>query len=64
VIIGATGWVRGRSAAQELATLSESAVDLHGRALAVALGVAGPETAGPLTPTEGAAITAIVRKGR
>lgn len=64
VIIGATGWVRGRSAAQELATLSEAAVDLHGRALAVALGVAGPETAGPLTPTEGVAITAIVRKGR
>jgi hypothetical protein len=64
VAIGVTGWVRGRGAAGELATLSEAAVDLHGRALAVALGVAGPDTAGPLSPPEGAAVTAIVRKGR
>jgi hypothetical protein len=30
----------------------------------VALGVVDPATTGPLTPAEGAAITAIVRKGR
>jgi hypothetical protein len=62
--IGVTGWIRGRSATQELATLSEAVVDLHGRTLAIALGVADPNTMGPLTPTEGAVITAIVRKGR
>ena len=63
-IIGAAGWIRGRAAAHDLASLSEAAVDLHGRDLAVLLGVAGPGTAGPLTPAEGGAITAIVRKGR
>jgi hypothetical protein len=62
--VGTAGWLRGRVAARDLSTSSESAIDLHGRALAVALGVATHDTTGPLTPTEGAAITAIVRKGR
>ena len=62
--IGTTGWIRGRTATQELATLTEAAIDLHGRTLATTLGIATPNTTGPLTPTEGTAITAIVRKGR
>ena len=48
----------------DLATLSEAVLDLHGLALAVALGVADPGSAGPLSPSEGAAVTGIVRKGR
>ena len=62
--VGTAGWIRGRRAAQDMSTSAESAIDLHGRDLAVALGVATSDTTGPLTSTEGAAITAIVRKGR
>ncbi|MEO6083538.1 MAG: hypothetical protein ABIQ18_10585 [Umezawaea sp.] len=63
-LVGCTGWVRARAAAADLGVLTESALDLHGRALAVALGVGDPDAVGPLSPDEGAKITDIVRKGR
>ncbi|MGW0556523.1 hypothetical protein ACWDZ6_20320 [Streptomyces sp. NPDC002926] len=62
--IGVTGWARARAAIAEVSTMSEAALDLHGRALAVALGVSGPETVGPLTPAEGQTLTGLLRKGR
>ncbi|CAM02136.1 hypothetical protein A8924_3249 [Saccharopolyspora erythraea NRRL 2338] len=62
--IGVTGWVQARSATTDLTALSEAALDLHGRTLAIELGAAGPDTSGPLTVDEGARITALVRKGR
>jgi hypothetical protein len=62
--IGVVGWVRARLAVDDLAALSEAALDLHGRALAVALGVADDGVSGPLTPAEGERITRLVRKGR
>jgi hypothetical protein len=62
--IGATGWAAARTAVADLAALSEAAVDLHARTLALALGVGRPETVGPITLAEGEAITALVRKGR
>jgi hypothetical protein len=58
------GWARARPAVDDLAALSEAAVDLHGRALAVALGVADAESRGPLTPDEGKQISRLLRKGR
>lgn len=64
VVIGITGWVRARSAVNDLSVLTESAVDLHGRALGIELGVADMETVGPLEIREGRKLTAIVRKGR
>ncbi len=62
--IGVTGWVRARAAVADLSTLTEAAVDLHGRALAVAVGAADPNDTGPLTVLEGERATAIIRKGR
>lgn len=62
--ISAVGWTHGRAAVADLAALIEAALDLRGRDLAVALGVADPDTHGPLMPTEGAKITWITRKGR
>ncbi|MDH6109195.1 hypothetical protein P3T36_007407 [Kitasatospora sp. MAP12-15] len=62
--LGVTGWARARSALNDLTILSESAIDLHGRALAIAIGVAAPTTTGPLTIPEGEQITALTRKGR
>jgi hypothetical protein len=62
--IALAGWVRGRAAVAELGHLTESVLDLHGRALAVALGVGPPDAVGPLTMEEGTEITQIVRKGR
>ncbi|MEU2235800.1 hypothetical protein [Streptomyces vietnamensis] len=59
-----TGWARARSAVSDLSTLSEAAVDVHARKLAVELGVSGPESTGPLTLDEGERITAVCRKGR
>jgi hypothetical protein len=64
IVVGATGWVRARSAVGDLAALTESALDLHGRDLGTALGAVEEGTRGPLTPDEGARITAVVRKGR
>jgi len=62
--IGVTGWLRARAAVGDLAALSEAAIDLHGRGLAIALGGGEQDATGPLTTTEGEAITRIVRKGR
>ena len=63
--IGLTGWARARSAVADLTTLTEATLDLHGRTLAVALGVGDPtEATGPLTIGEGERITDLVRKGR
>jgi hypothetical protein len=62
--IGITGWARGRAAVADLSTLTEAAVDLHGRALAVAVGAADAGGTGPLTVAEGERATTIIRKGR
>lgn len=62
--IGLTGWTRARTAINDLAVLSEAALDLHGRLLAVSLGIAGKDSMGPLTVDEGEQITAVIRKGR
>lgn len=62
--VGATGRARARDAVGDLTALTESALDLHGRALAIALGAAEESSAGPLTPDEGAKITTVARKGR
>ena len=62
--IGLTGWARARAAITDLTALSEAALDLHARTLAITLGVAKPDSAGPLTITEGEQITALIRKGR
>jgi len=62
--VGLTGWARARAAVTDLTALAEAAVDLHGRALAAALGVANPEQDGPLTIDEGEKATDRMRKGR
>lgn len=62
--IGLTAWTRARTAISDLAVLSESALDLHGRLLAISLGIADNESVGPLTVAEGEQITAAIRKGR
>ncbi|MFI6169408.1 hypothetical protein ACIBCN_21690 [Nocardia sp. NPDC051052] len=64
VVVSLVGRAHGRSAVADLTTLSESALDLHARLLAKALGVAGEQSTGPLTLTEGFEVTALVRKGR
>ncbi|MER5406040.1 hypothetical protein [Streptomyces sp. NPDC002769] len=58
--LGAVGLRRGRAAMDAFAELVESAVDLHGRELALALGVSCP---GRLDREAGSEITAILRKG-
>ncbi|MGX9884497.1 hypothetical protein [Streptomyces sp. NPDC002276] len=63
VIAGAivgTAWERGRAATAVLAELVESAVDLYGRDLAQALGLACPDG---FTPDHGATLTRMLRKG-
>jgi hypothetical protein len=50
--------------ATTLTELTEAAVDVYGRELAIALGVASRTSTGPLTPDEGQHITDIARKGR
>ncbi|MFH8452861.1 hypothetical protein ACH4CD_26920 [Streptomyces fungicidicus] len=65
LVVGAcvflTGWRRARTALDDLATLIESAVDVHHRALAEALGVPlGTEGVGA---AEGARIDDMLRKG-
>ncbi|MFK0249164.1 hypothetical protein ACIQUM_31080 [Amycolatopsis azurea] len=64
VVIGTTGWVRGRAAITDLSALAESALDLYGCALATAAGVETQRPAGPLEADEGARVSAIFRKGR
>lgn len=62
--IGVTGWARTRAAIADLAALSEAALDLHGRTLAIALGVAANDSVGTLALDEGERVTALIRKGR
>jgi hypothetical protein len=62
--IGCTGWVKARSAIADLTDLSEAALDLHGRTLAIELDAADPDATGPLTIAEGEKLTAMMRKGR
>jgi hypothetical protein len=64
VVVGTTGWVRGRAAITDLTALVESALDLYGCALAAAVGVETQRPIGPLEVGEGEQVTAIVRKGR
>jgi hypothetical protein len=64
LVVGATGRVRARDAVGDLTALTESALDLHGRTLATALGAAEEGLTGPLTTDEGVEITHLVRKGR
>ncbi|WUH90233.1 hypothetical protein OG900_09040 [Streptomyces sp. NBC_00433] len=63
-VAGVAAWRRGRSSAAAQTRLIEAALDLHGRALAAALGVGNANATGPLTPAEGGEITRICRKGR
>ncbi|MGW3158933.1 hypothetical protein [Streptomyces sp. NPDC001089] len=58
--LAAVGLRRGRAAMDAFAELVESAVDLHGRELALALGLSCPDR---LDPETGAEITALLRKG-
>lgn len=62
--IGATGWARARAAIADVTTLSEAALDMHGRALAIAFGIAAADSAGPLTLSEGEQLSSLIRKGR
>ncbi|MGY2116629.1 hypothetical protein ACW9HR_22215 [Nocardia gipuzkoensis] len=62
--VGVTGWVQARAAVADLTTLSEAALDLHGRSLATAFGVAESDRTGPLTIAEGRQLTTLIRKGR
>lgn len=64
VAIAVVGWSRARDRLATLTELAESALDVHGRDLAIVLGVATLTSTGPLTPDEGQHITEIVRKGR
>ncbi|MEV0640996.1 hypothetical protein AB0I77_39970 [Streptomyces sp. NPDC050619] len=60
VVVAATAWVRGRTAAAVLADLVEATVDLHATTLAEELGVTGERPA--LTRDIGEAITTTLRK--
>lgn len=55
----ATGVTRGRTAATSFAELAEALADLHGRDLAVAVGV---ECEGRLTTTVGERVTRLLSK--
>ncbi|MFE2014493.1 hypothetical protein [Streptomyces sp. NPDC059491] len=59
-VVWYSAWRQGRFAVHEFAELVESAVDLHGRDLATALGIPCDER---LTPAEGLQITRALRKG-
>jgi hypothetical protein len=61
VTAGIASVIKARLAAGDLADLVESAVDLHGRELAVQL---GRTVAGPLTPALGKELTTVMRKSR
>ncbi len=58
-VIAVAGWQRGRAAGAVLAELVESAVDVHGRDLAAAMGVDCPRQ---LTPDAGELLTSLLRK--
>lgn len=62
--IAAAGRSRARAKITNLTEEVEAALDVHGRSLAIALGVAKATSTGPLTAEEGRRITDIARKGR
>lgn len=64
VAIAAFGLSRARATITTFTEMVEATLDVHGRDLAIALGVADPASTGPLTPDEGQHITDIARKGR
>jgi hypothetical protein len=64
VVAGAAGWAQARTAVADMTALSEATLDLHLRALALALGVGDPAATGPISFTEGETINALIRKGR
>lgn len=64
VVIAAAGRSRSRARITSLTEQVEAALDIHGRSLAVALGVAAATSTGPLTREEGERITDITRKER
>jgi hypothetical protein len=64
VLIAAVGRSRARAKITAQTELLEAALDVHGRDLAIILGVADPTSTGPLSPDEGRHITDITRKGR
>jgi hypothetical protein len=64
LVVSLVGRAQGRSAVADLTALSESALDLHARLLARALGIVDEHSTGPLTLAEGSEVTALVRKGR
>ncbi|WP_112267898.1 hypothetical protein [Lentzea terrae] len=64
LVIAAVGRARARDRIGVLAELTEAALDVHGRGLAIALGVSDESVTGPLDPEEGQRITDIARKGR
>jgi hypothetical protein len=63
VVIALAGRHQGREQLSLLTELVEATLDLHGRTLAVALGVGDP-AAGPIDPEEGRQVSDIARKGR
>ena len=60
-VMSLLAWRTGRDAAAGFAELLEATVDVHGRDLATALGVASGEA--PLTPDVGEQVTRTLRKG-
>jgi hypothetical protein len=64
LVILSVGWSRARFKIGILTDLTEATLDVHGRSLATALGVADESATGPLAPEEGRRITDLVRKGR
>lgn len=64
VVIAAAGRSRARARITTLTEQTEAALDIHGRNLAIALGVAAATSTGPLTREEGERITDITRKER
>jgi len=64
LVIVSVGWSRARVKIGILTDLTEATLDVYGRSLAIALGVADPSATGPLAPEEGQRITDIARKGR
>jgi len=61
LVLGPSAWRRGRRAADEFATLVESALDTHQEQLATAIGITMLHQR--LTPDEGKRINDILRKG-
>lgn len=64
LVIAAAGRSRARAKITNLTEQVEAALDVHGRSLAIVLGVAKATSTGPLTAEEGRRITDITRKGR